>query len=97
MFHQENARKFRVKTHMVGLQCFLHIDRSVMSLCASGPGHISWKEKHFKRLSENIYRSFVQRINSILNIDAYLAVINDSLSASQSLHRPTNPDYYSVI
>ena len=87
-FPSGNARKFRVKTHVDGLQCFLHIDRSVMSLCASRPGHISWKEKHFRRLSENIYRSFVQRTNSMLSINTDLVVINDSLSASQVSTQP---------
>ena len=82
-FPSANAEKCRIKTHVGGLQCYLHIDRSVMSLSASGPGHISWKEKHFKRLSENIYRSFVQRTNSMLSINTDLVVINDGLSVSQ--------------
>ena len=87
-FPSGNARISPVKTHVDGLQCFLHIDRRVMSLCASGSGHISWKEKHFKRLLENIYRSFVQRTNSRLSINTGLVVINDSLSASQISTQP---------
>ena len=87
-FPSANAEKCRIKTHVDGLQCYLRIDRSVMSLSASGPGHISWKEKHFKRLSENIYRSFVHRTNSMLSVNTDLVVINDSLSASQVSTQP---------
>ena len=42
-FPSANAEKCRIKTHVGGLQCYLRIDKSVMSLSASGPGHISWK------------------------------------------------------
>ena len=87
-FPSANAEKCRIKTHVGGLQCYLRIDKSVMSLSASGPGHISWKEKHFKRLSENIYRSFVQRTNSMLSMNTDLVLINDSLPASQVSTQP---------
>ena len=50
-----------------------------MLICASGPGHTFWKENNFKKLSENMYRSFVRETNSMLNT----RLKNQSLSTSQ--------------
>lgn len=86
-FPLKNAKKFRIKTHVDGLQCFLTIDRTIMSICASGPGHISWKETNFKKLSENMYRSFVRETNSALNT-SLMTQDNGSLSASQASTQP---------
>lgn len=44
-FPSKDTRKFHIQTHVDGKKYF--IDRDVMSLCASGPGHIFWKENNF--------------------------------------------------
>ena len=81
-FPSKSAKTFRIKTHVDRQQCFLTIDRSVLSLCASGPGHTLWREKTFKKLSENMYKSFVKETNSVLNT-SLLDQDNASLSGSQ--------------
>ena len=81
-FPSQSAKTFRIKTHVDRLKCFLTIDRSVLSLCASGPGHTIWREKKFKKLSENMYRSFVKETDSVLNT-SLLDQDNSSLSGSQ--------------
>ena len=81
-FPSKSAKTFRIKTHVNHQQCFLTIDRSVLSLCASGPGHTLWREKKFKKLSENMYKSFVRETNSVLNT-SLLDQDNASLSGAQ--------------
>ena len=61
-FPSEETVKFQLKTYLDHKKCILCIDKSVMSLCASGPGHISWKQKIFRKLAQNVFRTFVQRI-----------------------------------
>ena len=45
----------------------LYTDKNVMTICASGPGHNFWKENNFRKLSENMYKSFVREISNVLN------------------------------
>ena len=65
------------------------MEKSVLSLSASGPGHRLWKEKNFKRLSENMYRSFVKETDSVLNT-SLLDQDKESLSASQVSTQPND-------
>ena len=81
-FPSKSAKTFRIKTHVDRQQCILTVDRSVLSLSASGPGHTLWREKKFKKLSENMYKSFVKETNSVLNT-SLLDQDNSSLSGSQ--------------
>lgn len=92
-FPANDTRKFQIKTHVDGKRCFIHIDKDVMSLCASGPGHNFWKENNFKKLSENMYRCFIRDTNSMLNTDLQKES-NKSLSVSQI---STQPDLCGLI
>ena len=95
-FPSQSAKKFRVKTHVDGLQCILTMERSLMSLCASGPGHSIWKEKNFKKLSENMYRSFVRDTDSVLNT-SLLDQDKESLSASQVSTQPNQSGLITIM
>ena len=66
-FPAEEAKSFTIKTHVDRKRCSLFIDKKMMSICASGPGHVFWKEHNFKKLTEYMYRKFVQETNSVLN------------------------------
>ena len=66
-FPSEETVKFQLKTYLDQKKCILRIDKSVMSLCASGPGHISWKQKIFRKLAQNVFRTFVQENSSLLD------------------------------
>lgn len=81
-FPSKDAKKFHIKTHVDGKRCSIQIDREVMSMCASGPGHTFWKENNFKKLSENMYRCFIRETNSVLNTHLQ-EQHNQSLSVSQ--------------
>ena len=65
-FPSEETQTFTVKMYVKDKKaCFLHIDKRIKFICASGPGHLHWKENHFKKLSENMYKSFVKETNSV--------------------------------
>ena len=66
-FPSAEARKSTIKTHVDSKKCNLYIDRNVMTICASGPGHNFWKENNFRNFSENVYKSFVREISTVLN------------------------------
>ena len=66
-FPQEATKKFSVKTHVDSKSCKISVNREVTSLCVSGPGHISWMEKVFRRLAENLFRTFVKETSTLLN------------------------------
>ena len=66
-FPSQGVQTFTVKTLVSKMQCFLYIDKRIMTIRASGPGHVSWREINFKRLSVNLYRTSVKETNSVLN------------------------------
>ena len=82
-FPAEEAKSFTIKTHVNRKRCSLFIDKKMMSICASGPGHVFWKEHNFKKLTDYMYRRFVQETNAVLNKST--SVANEaSLRLSQS-------------
>lgn len=89
-FPSAETQTFTVKMHVKDKKaCFLHIDKRIKSIRASGPGHLYWKENHFKKLSENMYKSFVKETNSVLNSSNTTDIQdNESLSASQVSTQP---------
>lgn len=48
-FPEAESNKFSLKTHVDRKKCNLTIDREMMSIYASGPGQVSWKEKNFQK------------------------------------------------
>ena len=84
-FPSEVTKKFQIKTHVDHNKCILRIDKTIMSICASGPGHALWKEKCFRNLAEIIFKTFVEETNTLLNTNR----VSDILSTSQnSTHIP---------
>ena len=95
-FPTQNTKKFRVKTHVDGLQCILTMERSVLSICASGPGHQVWKQKKFKKLSENMYRGYVKNTNSALDTSVNIQD-KESLSASLVSTQPNQSGLITIL
>ena len=89
-FPSEDSQTFTVKMHVKDKKaCFLHIDKRINSIRASGPGHLHWRENNFKTMSENMFRSFVKETNSVLNSSNTTDnQDNYSLSASQASTQP---------
>ena len=89
-FPSEDTQTFTVKMHVKDKKaCFLHIDKRINSIRASGPGHLYWRENNFKTMSENMFKSFVKETNSVLNSsNTSNNQDNESLSASQASTQP---------
>ena len=79
-FPSEEAKKFQLKTYLDKKKCLLRIDKSVMTICASGPGHTLLKDTRFKKMAEHLFRIYVEETNTLLNTD----LVNNSLSTSQN-------------
>lgn len=85
-FPSEETKKFQLKTYVDKNKCILKIDRTMMSVCASGPGHTLWKDKCFKKLAESIYRTFIDETNTLLNtnrVSETLSTIQDTTQNSE--------------
>ena len=80
------TRNFQLKTYVDKNKCILKIDRAIMSISATGPGHILWKEKCFKNLAESLFRTYVDQTNTVLETRRN----NYTLSCSQDSTQ--NPD-----
>lgn len=85
----EETQTFTVKTHMNKEQFYLYVDKRIMTIRASGPERVLWRENNFKKLSANLYKSFVKEKNSVLSsINTTSNQDNGSLSASQVSTQP---------
>lgn len=95
-FPAEEAKSFTIKTHVDRKRCSLFIDKKMMSISASGPGHVFWKEHNFKKLTQHMYRRFVQETNSVLNKstsvanEASLRLSESQVSTQSNQSRSTN-------
>ena len=89
-FPSEGTQTFTVKMHVHDKKaCFLYTYKRMMTIRASGLGHLLWKENHFKKLSQNMYKSFVKETNSVYNSSNTTdSQGNQSLSASQASTQP---------
>ena len=56
-FPSEDTKTFHIRKHVDSKTCNIYIDRDMMSVCASGPGHVFWKENNFKKT----LRKYVQK------------------------------------
>lgn len=82
-FPSTETQTFTIKMHVNKKACFLYIDKRILSIRASRPGHLQWKDSNFKKLAENMYKSFVRDTNSVLNSSNRTDTQdNQSLSAS---------------
>ena len=90
-FPSEVTRTFQLKTYLDRNKYSFRIDRTIMSICASGPGHTLWKEKCFRRLADYIFKTFVEETNTLLNTNR----VSDTLSTSQNSTQ--NPEDNEVI
>ena len=78
------TRNFQLKTYVDKNKCILKIDRAIMSISATGPGHILWKEKCFKNLAESLFRTYVDRTNTVLETRRNNYTISGSQDSTQN-------------
>ena len=82
-FPEAESKKFSLKTHVDRKKCNLIVDREMMSIYASGPGQVSWKEKTFKKLAENMFRTFVKQTTTLLNTSMDIENVSISRDSTQ--------------
>ena len=85
----DDVSKFLLKTHIQGKKCHIHVDRSDLSIIATGPGDVTWKENIFRKMTLNMYKKFVDKTNSLVNSQADKSVEH---IASSSNHQEDNTE-----
>lgn len=67
-FHTPGAEinKFLLKTHVDGKRCHIYVDRTDLTVVATGPGHACWKERNFRKMTLNMFKKFVDHTNASL-------------------------------
>lgn len=55
----EDVNKFMLKTYIEGKRCQITVDRTDLSIVATGPGHVYWKERNFRKMTFNMFKEFV--------------------------------------
>lgn len=63
---KDNSKKFSVKTYVDGKRCNIHVDKTVLTISLNGPGHISWRDNNFRKLTLHMFKNFVDETNSVL-------------------------------
>ena len=63
----EESKKFLLKTHVDGQRCHIYVDRGDLTITATGPSHVSWKERIFRKMTRNMFKKFVDQTNASLN------------------------------
>lgn len=92
-FPEAESKKFSLKTHVDRKKCNLTIDREMMSIYASGPGQVSWKEKTFKKLAENMFRTYVKQTTTLLDTSMDI----ENVSISQGSTQGNEAEHHSLI
>ena len=59
----EDIKKFLLKTHVDGLRCHINVDRNDLTITATGPSHVSWKEKVFRKMTRNMVKNLMDKAN----------------------------------
>ena len=67
-YHTPGAeiKKFLLKTHIDGKRCHIYIDRSDLTIVATGPAHACWKEKSFRKMTRTNIKKLVEKADSSL-------------------------------
>ena len=78
------TRNFQLKTYVEKNKCILKIDKAIMSISATGPGHILWKEKCFKNLAESLFRTYVDQTNTVLETRRNNYTLSGSQDSTQN-------------
>lgn len=66
----DDVNRFLLKTHIDGKKCHIQVDKSDRTIVATGPGHVTWKENSFRKMSVNMFKKFVDKTNSNMNNSA---------------------------
>ena len=70
----EEIKKFLLKTHVDGHRCHIYVDRSDLTITATGPSHVSWKERIFRKMTLNMFKKFVDQTNASLTTNTVNSV-----------------------
>ena len=63
---ENSFKQFSLKTHVDGKRCCIKGDKADMTITLSGPGHVCWREKNFKKLTINMFNNFVDETKTVL-------------------------------
>ena len=63
---ENSFKQFSLKTHVDGKRCSIKVDKVDMTITLSGPGHVCWREKNFKKLTINMFNNFVDETKTVL-------------------------------
>lgn len=63
---ENSFEQFSLKTHVDGKRCCIKVDKADMTITLSGPGHVCWREKNFKKLTINMFNNFVDETKTVL-------------------------------
>ena len=87
----EDINKFLLKTHISGQKCHINVNRTDLTIVATGPGHVIWKEKNFRKMTSNMFKKFVDQTNLIVNQEEDItpspsetSICNNSISSAAS-------------
>ena len=85
----EDINKFLLKTHIDGQKCHINVNRADLTIVVTGPGHVNWKEKTFRKMSVNMFKQYEASVNLTVSQQNNPTVMsgNDSVnhtSASQT-------------
>ena len=65
----EDVTKFLLKTHIDGQKCNINVNRVDYTIVVTGPGHVTWKERSFRKMTVNLFKKFVDQTNLNLNMN----------------------------
>ena len=84
----EDVTKFLLKTHINGQKCNINVNRIDYTIIVTGPGHVTWKEKSFRKMTVNMFKKFVDQTNVNMNqqedINPSETSITDNSSSSSA-------------
>lgn len=87
---ENSFKQFSLKTHVDGKRCYIKVDKVDMTITLSGPGHVCWREKNFKKLTINMFNNFVDETKTVLYTSC------NATSANVSVHDSKNDSTISL-
>ena len=59
--------KFVLKTHINGQRCNINVNRVDYTITATGPGHVTWKEKCFRKMTAIMFKKFDDKVRPLVD------------------------------
>ena len=87
----DDVNRFLLKTHTDGKKCHIQVDKSDRTIVATGPGHVTWKENSYRKMSVNMFKKFVDNSNMNNSADVNLSEaarqVSSAMASSSSILR----------